>query len=82
MKRNREDAGVGAESAESKDKKLTRTERKAKIAAKLLGAFKSQTVGAAAVETPAVASSHPFEVDPSDHAETPFEAYRGEVGPI
>jgi hypothetical protein len=32
--------------------------------------------GLQAIVTPAEASAHPFEVDPLDHAETPFEAYR------
>lgn len=29
-----------------------------------------------AIVTPAQVEKHPFQVDPKDHAETPFEAYR------
>ncbi len=36
---------------------------------------------AACVITPSTASAHPFEADPRDHAETPFQAYR-DIAPL
>jgi hypothetical protein len=64
-------AAAAAAAAERKERRrLQKAAKKAKRHAALNAAG-----GVAAVVTPATASVHPFATEPSDHAETPFEAY-------
>eukprot|EP01050_Picozoa_sp_SAG11_P003993 SAG11_NODE_243_length_11749_cov_33.422918_2_plen_260_part_00 len=78
-----EDKGVAGQDRESQmpkkrsaEKLERRRAQKAAKRAKLHAHRLDHSGGYSAVVTPTVASSHPFEAEASDHAETPFDAYR------
>lgn len=66
-----EAAAAAKRAAKNAKRAAQKAEKKRKATAHL-----QEKGGLQSVITPGVASEHPFDVDPRDHAETPFEAYQ------